>query len=684
MRIGIRLALSIFALAAIAVSAGAVHALWSRTAEANSRSLVDTINAQIVSAVEKEVEQIAAQARAAHGAIRTLFYQNVLDSREADKREFVFLSELQSQSSLSRIVFGWPDGNFFSARKLGDQEIEMSEVASQNGTRQRRIDRYKVVVGDIQFEERSFEPSDFSATKQRWYTTGLRLTVPHWTHVTEHPDGTHPALAYTGPVQVYVSKIGVLAIMIEYERLSRFLSGLSVGRTGSAFILSAKEGVVAVPDADADETRRADLSHQPLLSVAQDAFAHASPEVMAGIGKSSAMRHVAGGDAYSVTLTPLAFSDWVLATVIPEAEFLGSIEATTRRLAIGLSAALVAFAALSVWLGQRLIAAPLATVANELRHVERFELAEVQRHASRLTEINALSDAIARMATGLQAFGKYLPTDLVKTLVAEGIEARPGGSHREISVLFADISGFTGLSERLRDQIVPLLGSYLDLLSRTISASEGTVDKFIGDAVMALWGAPTDNPDHAYAACRAALACEVALRESRLSDDYGRPLRMRIGLNSGIALVGNIGSDTRLNYTAIGDTVNIASRLESVNKIYGTIIIIGEATRVAAGKRIVARELDRITVYGRTEGTAIFELVALADDGPAPAWVAVYDEGLARYRNRDFRGAIERFRSAIDLRGQDKPSSILIERCDEFLNKAPDPEWTGTTVLEMK
>ncbi len=199
MRIGIRLALSLFVLGAIVVAAVSVHALWSRTAEANSRALVDTINSQIVSTVEKEIEQIAAQARAAHAAIRTLFYQNVLDSREADKREFVFLSELQSQGSLSRIVFGWPNGDFFSARKLGDEEIEMSEVSVMDGKRQRRIDRYKVVIGDIEFEERTFEPSDFVATDQPWYKFGFDLELPRWTYITVHPDGDAPGARLLRP-----------------------------------------------------------------------------------------------------------------------------------------------------------------------------------------------------------------------------------------------------------------------------------------------------------------------------------------------------------------------------------------------------------------------------------------------------------------------------------------------------
>jgi adenylate cyclase len=402
-----------------------------------------------------------------------------------------------------------------------------------------------------------------------------------------------------------------------------------------------------------------------------------------GVNETSSMRHVVGEAAYSVTLTPLAFSDWVLATVIPEAEFLGPIEATTRRLAIGLGIALLAFAALSVWLARQTIATPLSKVAAELKYVERFELSQVKRHASRLSEIDALSDAIARMATGLSAFAKYLPNDLVRILVSEGVEARPGGTNREISVFFADIAGFTGLSERLGDRIVPLLGSYLDLLARTIGEHQGTVDKFIGDAVMAFWGAPAENREHAIAACRAALACERALSSAGLVGDDGRPLRMRIGLNSGRALVGNIGSESRLNYTAIGDTVNIASRLEGTSKIYGTTIIIGEATRRSAGEQIVARELDKIAVYGRSEGIAIFELLGLAEDGPAPEWACLYEKALGEYRARNFGRAEELFAQVATIR-PDKAAGLMVERCRRYGAEPPPADWSGTTALDMK
>ena len=309
----------------------------------------------------------------------------------------------------------------------------------------------------------------------------------------------------------------------------------------------------------------------------------------------------------------------------------------------------------------------------------------MRRHPSRITELENLSGAIADMAGGLAAFRKYIPADLVKTLVSEGIEPRPGGSIRTLKVLFADIAGFTGLSERLGDRIIPLLSSYLDTMSREVSTHGGTIDKFIGDAVMAFWGAPAANVDHAVDACRAALACQRALRESGLNDDSGRPLRVRIGINSGDMLVGNIGSELRLNYTVIGDSVNIASRLEGANKEYGTDIIIGEETRRLLGDRVHLRELDRLMVYGREGGLAIYELLDVAErDAKPPSWVALYESGLAAYRARDFAGAMIFFQQLLDARASDQPARILLERCLQFLNSPPGEDWEATNAMKAK
>jgi adenylate cyclase len=684
MRIGIRLAISSLVLASILVSAIGVHVLWWRTAEANSHALAATIDEQIVSAVQKELATITSEARAAHTAIRTLFVQNVLETREADKREFVFLSQLQSQQNISWVAFGWPNGDFFAAHKLGDLGLEMMEIARVDGTVKRRVDTYQVVVGDIQFEKRRFEATDYVVTDQEWYRKGIQNDEPGWFEVTVHPVGSRPSIAFAGPVDVYQKRQGVLAVIIENTRLAQFLSQLSVGKTGAAFILGRNGTVVAAPDPDADEVnmQRAD---QPLLPIARDAMKEAGSSYDSDKKTARQMRIVTAGNAYAVTMTPLDFPGWTLATVIPEAEFLGPIEKTIRYLFIGLAALIVVAGVLSAWLARRIIAGPLITVVDELKHVERFELDQVRRHPSRVVELENLSRAIADMAGGLAAFRKYIPADLVKMLLSEGIEPRPGGAVRMLTVLFADIAGFTGLSERLGDRLIPLLSSYLDTMSRVVSSHGGTIDKFIGDAVMAFWGAPATNADHAIDACRAALACQRSLLESGLTDDGGRPLKVRIGINSGDMLVGNIGSELRLNYTVIGDAVNVASRLEGANKEYGTDIIIGEETRRLAGDRVLVRELDRLMVYGRVGGLAIYELLDVAEPGAKPpSWVALYEAGLAAYRARDFAGAMIFFQQLLAERASDQPARIMLERCSEFLKSPPGQDWEAINAMKAK
>ena len=559
--VSIRFAVSALVLTAILLTALGSSVLWWTTSEAISRQLASTINAQIASAVRKQVSSIVGEARAAHTAIRTLFLQNVLDTREADKREFVFLSQLQSHATISWAAFGWPDGSFFAAHKLGDRRLEMMEISLTDHPGQRRIDEYDVVPGDIEFASRRFEPTSFKVADQAWFKQGLAAEEPQWFKVGSHPGGERPAIALAGPIDVYQERQGVLAIIIEHARIARFLAQLKVGRTGSAFILEHDGSLVAAPDENADEVNPTQ-ARQSLLPLAQQAMRSSPDHAEAWRGRLQS-----GEGAFEVALTPLPFPGWSLATVIPEAEFLGPVDAALRRVIIGLAIGAGLAALVSAALARAVIAAPLGRVVAELRHIETFALDQVQRHPSRLREIASLSGAIAEMAGGLSAFGKFIPADLVRQLLQQGVDAKPGGHVQELSVMFIDVAGFTGLSERMGDRVVPLLSSYLDMISAVIVAHGGTIDKFIGDAVMAFWGAPGPQPDHAARCCRAALACRAAVETSGLCDDDGRPLHVRIGVNSGAMLVGNIGSELRLNYTVIGDAVNVASRLEGANKL---------------------------------------------------------------------------------------------------------------------
>ena len=345
-----------------------------------------------------------------------------------------------------------------------------------------------MVPGDIEFANRRFEPTDFHVADQAWFKTGLtrgrtRNGSGSWTI----RPGERPSIAFAGPIDVYQERQGVLAVIIEYTRLARFLSQLEVGRTGTAFIFDGNGDLVAAPDKDADELHRCARRQRRCCRWRRW---RSRRRATTAARKPGAAGSMSGGAAYEVALTPLPFPGWSLATVIPEAEFLGPVETTLRRLIIGLAVGAVLAALASAMLARSVIAAPLSRVVGEIRHVETFALERVRRHPSRLSEIASLSGAIAEMAAGLSAFRKFIPADLVRALLRQGVEAKPGGSIQELSVMFIDIAGFTGLSERLGDRVVPLLSRYLDVASEVIVANGGTIDKFIGDAVMAFWGAP--------------------------------------------------------------------------------------------------------------------------------------------------------------------------------------------------
>ena len=680
MRLGIRSAISALVLTSIVVSAVGVHLLWWRTAQQVSQTLADTINDQIVSAVGDELQSVTTEARSSMMAVRTLLAEKVFEPRDATKREVVFRSQLLSQPTISWVAFGWPDGSFFAGHKLGDGVIEMLEITPD---RKMRISRYEFVGNDLRLKSTRVEDTNYSVTDQEWFQVAIETNDEHWATLTTHPSGERLAAAFAAPISIDQKPAGVIAIIIELTRVSNFLSQLTVGKSAGAFILERNGKVVAAPDPNANEVMALKTDH-PLFPVAVDAIQNASA-YNPGEGEPFHTKVTRDGKAYQAVLTPISFPGWSLVTVVPESEFLGPVQMTIRKLLIGLAVLIVFAGLLSAWLAQRLIAAPLIKVVNEIRHVERFDLDRVQRHPSRLAEIENLSGAIGDMAQGLAAFRKYIPADLVKRLISDGNGARLGGAVRPMSVMFIDLAGFTGMSERLGDRIIPLLSRYFDSVSAQIQNQNGTIDKFIGDAVMAFWGAPSPNSDHAVDCCRAALACQRAVREAGLIDDHGQPVRIRIGINSGDMLVGNIGSEVRLNYTVIGDAVNIASRLESTNKVYGSTIIIGPETRRLAGDRIVVRELDRLAVYGRAGGLQIYELLGMtAEFGVRPEWVVAYEAGLAAWRAGDFTAAIAGFEKVLEIRNDDAASAVMIERCRQQLENPAGEAWDGTTIARTK
>ena len=285
-----------------------------------------------------------------------------------------------------------------------------------------------------------------------------------------------------------------------------------------------------------------------------------------------------------------------------------------------------------------------------------------------------------------QNFAFYLAPAVIEKLMASNKPPALGGEVRNVTVYFSDIADFSSFSEKIKPgELVAAMNEYLSAMTDIIEAHGGFVDKYIGDAIVAVFGAPLEDLDHAANGVRAALRCAARLGElERVAATFqGRTVRQRIGLNSGEALVGNIGSRRRFNYTAMGDTVNLASRLEGANKFFATTIIASETTMALTGAAFVWRELDTIRVKGRATAVRIYEPLAAADavTPQQQSCRKVYAEGLARFRARDFTGAAEHFARAADA---DPPSALFLARVRELARRPPGPDWEPVNALEEK
>jgi adenylate cyclase len=309
---------------------------------------------------------------------------------------------------------------------------------------------------------------------------------------------------------------------------------------------------------------------------------------------------------------------------------------------------------------------------------------------TRVRDVHEIVTGLESMKRGLRSFGAYVPRDLVRTLLAEGREPRLELELSEVTLFFSDVAGFTSIAEGMApDALVWLMSGYLEEMTGIIGAHGGTVDKFLGDGIMAIWGAPVRQETHAAQACRASLECQRRLGTMREEDEMGRAIAFhtRIGLATGNAVVGNVGVRERMNYTAIGDTVNLAARLESLNKVYGSRILVSELTYVQAAGAVVARPIDVVAVKGKKQGLRVWEPLAMADDPNADACrrrAQRFEEALQAYLGREFAHAGKIYAELQAADAGDEAAALMAERCASYERTPPPADWDGVAVMEHK
>ena len=434
-----------------------------------------------------------------------------------------------------------------------------------------------------------------------------------------NPDTGYPVVSLRYPIVRDGLFIGCTSINITFDVLSRYLATHRVSPNSKTIISDPTTGAIiagsergmsihaaggrleiarldTVDDADVREAYRIHIE------TSRDEFLFDSPRDGREISASfTRFPNSFGRPREAVILTPTD-------------DFVGFLKSTNRKI-VAVILALTALELILIFFLSRRLSRPIESMSRALKAVENlsFEDAAVRRSAVR--EIDQLQHAIGLLRNSLRSFASFVPVDLVRGLVRSGIPLALGVEPREVTVFFSDLEDFSSHAERTKaSDLLAQMSVYFEQVSRAVAEEQGTVDKFIGDGVMAFWGAPIPLPDHPLRACRGALRAVRRMEKANASwRAEGRPtFRIRIGMHCAEALVGNVGSSERFSYTAMGDGVNVASRLEGMNKLFGTSICISDSMVEALGEQILARPMRRVRVKGRKQAFMIYELLGIA------------------------------------------------------------------------
>ncbi len=535
----------------------------------------------------------------------------------------------QMMPAVTTLYIGRRDGSFALARRLdagtppglpappGADAAYAVELVSR-GTDGATASWLVTDARGRELERTAAAPTGFDPRERPWYRAAMArvgaVTTPPYRFLDV------PETGVTLARRSRTEEGAVFGLDLTLAALDRYLERLKVA-PGQELVIFQRNGTfVAAPDGSALRAtgpagrsgRRPRLTElgSPILAGLYRAFVPGSD------GKSLSLD--LGGRRYLARFETLdgAISDLVMAIAFPLDEVVGPADRIGLA-SLGISLAAILAAVLIVLVAARGISRPLRLVTGQLGRVMRFEPHEIRPPSSHIREIEALGTALGVLDLTLRNFAAFVPSQIVRGIVAKRLPPTLGGRRQPLTVLFSDVNGFTAMAEGLDPEDLTVRTSrYFSAVARELIAAGGTVDKYIGDSVMAFWNAPEPQPDHVERACRGAL--RALARVERLNAEFlaegGPAMPTRIGIHTGEAVVGTVGSVDRMNYTALGHTVNVAARLEALNKEHGTTILVSEPVRRAAGETFSFRFVAQVVPRGARESLAAYELL-----GPAPA-----------------------------------------------------------------
>ncbi len=563
--------------------------------------------------------------------------------------------------------------------------------------------KYRNQDGGVYEQKNELNP-EYDPRQRPWYIGAKKTGEIYWTGIynfyNKESDHIHNkgvktedlyGLSISSPI---INKdnqfIGVAGVDISLNSLSDFLALLKIGKHGKVLVVNNARELILFPDVESNRLVNHQQKSMRVREIESD-WVKEGTQMFFKKYQSEFFYHFKGQDYFvkSHDFSKATGKDWFLIIIVPVDDFLGSIKQARLMSLFVVGGMLLVSILFSLWLS-RTLSRPIENMTENMNKINALNFTQIEQLSSPIKEFQQMSMAMNSMTHILKAFLKYVPPSLVHKMMQDKKDIELGGDELNMTLFFSDIEGFTEIAEDMgAEELMQDLSAYFDqMVNVIVLENQGTIDKYIGDSVMAFWGAPNYTSDHAKLACYSALGCQKVIAKinlTRKAEDKA-PFNTRIGINSGLSIVGNIGSSDRFNYTVVGDNVNLASRIEGLNKIYHTQIIVSQMTQKQVRQYFVFRALDSVIVKGKNEGIKIYQLVAEVGDCDEKVLqvVALANKAFKQYLNRDFMAALKLYQQILKDNSQDQPALIMSIKCQRCIDVAPDQNWTGATRLFNK
>ena len=599
-------------------------------------------------------------------------------SNDEELRDF-FYKTLEIFPSFTYMSVANEKGSFIGADRITRKlRVRHWEMVGEKKSRMREYDAlYEQDKKSYRLTSVKENTSNYDPRIRPWYQDVKTAATPIWLDPFVWANENVPGITFGVPSfnkKGVVDKVFTVDILLDF--ISKALRDFYPYKSGIIFIVNEQGGIVAHGWPDfINDMKAGDTALPNAQNIRHEQTKIAFSKWMKSERKRN-FTYSFENQNFVVKAHALNISEnisWHILMSVSENEILASALNSLYR-SIGLSLViLVLMIFFSVLVG-RYLSNHFNEVFEEMSNIFTFSLEPTEHKSSYIYEIDKIADYLSNIKLSLKSFKKYVSPTLVKKYLLEGVEARLGGHEKEVTVMFIDIEDYSKLSESLDvKDLYKLINQFSMAMVRNVDQFSGTVDKFIGDSIMVFWGGIQTFENEALLACQCAIKCCEDIKK------LGLNINIRIGINTGMAVVGNFGSHERFNFTVLGDSVNQASRLEGTNKTYKTNIIINESTYLKIKDKIQMRKIGKVILKGRKSSNTIYEIANFKNENRQRV-KSLYESALSEYQSQNWDSALKYLDDALKIESDDGPSLHLIQCCKHYKKKSPPQDWEGILI----